>query len=307
LADLGPGYLINQSPGLFILNLTYVCSILLITGSNQITRFMRNFLTLILVLISQISLQAQSYKSSLTFQNNLYRVAALQVPYGEDVVTDAVKEYMSTRGFKDAHYKDFLVFRSVPLEAGSSTSSDAYFTVARKSHSEKDVTVISLLPVKKGETLLPASAEDSSFLGLAMNYLDSMNYHMHSYSIKQQIQAQQKLVDKIKSKMLDLKNDSGDLAKKIRSYDADLQQNKKDQDKQTREISSMSSSDEAGLAKAHKKMDKLMDNQTDIEKKLRNYKAELEKNTESRATEQSIFETANGQLVALQKKLENLK
>jgi hypothetical protein len=269
---------------------------------------MRNVLFLVaLVLFSSLSLQAQSYKSSLTFQKYAYPVASLQVPYDEDVVTDAVKEYMTTRGYKDAHYKDFLVFRSVPLEAGSNTSSDAYFSIARKSHAEKDITIISLLPVKKGETLVPTTAEDSSFLRLAMTFLDSMRYNMHSYSIKQQILAQQKMVDKIKSKMLELKNDSGDLAKKIRGYEGDLQQNKKDQEKQTREISGMSTGDEAGLAKAHKKMDKLMDIQTDIEKKLRNYKAELEKNTENRATEQSIFDTANGQLDALKKRLEILK
>ena len=61
------------------------------------------------------------------------------------------------------------------------------------------------------------------------------------------------------------------------------------------------------LAKAHKKMDKLMDDQTDYEKKLRNYKADLEKNTEDRSTEQSIYETANSQLESLKKRLENLK
>jgi hypothetical protein len=253
------------------------------------------------------TIHAQSYKSSLTFQKNLYPVAAIQVPYDEDVVTDAVKEYMTGRGFKDAHFKDFMIFRSVPLDNGSAAYSDAYFNITRKSRSEKDITIVSLLPVKKGETLLPGNTEDSSFIRFSMIYLDSMRYNILSYSLKQQILAQQKLVDKIKSKILDLKNDSGDIAKKIRSYESDLQQNKKDQEKQTREISSMSTGDESGLAKAHKKMDKLMDNQTDYEKKLRNYKADLEKNTEDHATEQSIFETANGQLEALKKRLENLK
>jgi hypothetical protein len=269
---------------------------------------MRNRLLFSLPALFVLStINAQSYKSSLTFQKNLYPVAAIQVPYDEDVVADAVKEYMTGRGFKDAHFKDFMIFRSVPLDNSSAAYSDAYFNITRKSRSEKDITIVSLLPVKKGETLLPSNAEDSSFIRFSMIYLDSMRYNILSYSLKQQIQAQQKLVDKIKSKMLDLKNDSGDIAKKIRSYESDLQQNKKDQEKQTREISRMSTGDESGLAKAHKKMDKLMDNQTDYEKKLRNYKADLGKNTQDHATEQSIFETANGQLEALKKRLENLK
>ena len=262
---------------------------------------------LILAFLICPNLQAQSYKGSLSFQKNQYPVAAIQVSYEEDVVTDAVKEYMSRKGYKDAHYKDFILYRSVPLAEAPESTIDAYFNINQKSHSEKDVTIISLLPVKKGETLIPANAEDSSFIRMSMSYLDSMRYNILSYSLKQQIIAQQKTVDKIKAKMLDLKNDSGDIAKKIRSYDSDLQQNRKDQEKLTREISNMSTGDESALAKAHKKMDKLMDDQTDYEKKLRNYKADLEKNTEDRTTEQSIFETANGQLESLKKRLENLK
>ena len=269
---------------------------------------MKNYLLLaVIALFSFQTGQAQSYKSSFTFQKYLYPVAAIQVPYEEDVVTDAVKEYMSRKGYKDAHYKDFIIYRSVPLNDETTSIVDAYFNINQKSHAEKDMTIVSLLPVKKGETLVPANAADSSFIRLAVSYLDSMRYNILSYSLKQQIAAQQKIVDKIKSKMLDLKNDSGDIAKKIRGYDSDLQQNRKDQEKQTREISKMSTGDEAGLAKAHKKMDKLMDEQTDYEKKLRNYKASLEKNTEDRSTEQSIFETANGQLESLKKRLENLK
>jgi hypothetical protein len=269
---------------------------------------MRNCLTCLFVFLFSLQVvRAQSYKSSLLFQKNNYTVAAIQVPYEEEVVTNAVKEYMAARGYSESHYKDFLVFRSVPLENGSASSVDTYFNIVRKSHAEKDMTIVSLLPVKKGETLVPANAEDSSFVRLSVTFLDSMRYNMLSYSIKQQILAQQKMVSKIKSKQLDLKNDSGDIAKKIRGYESDLQQNKKDQEKLTKEISGMTTGDEAGLAKAHKKMDKLMDNQTDYEKKIRNYKADLEKNTEDRSTESSIYETANGQLEALKKRLENLK
>jgi uncharacterized coiled-coil protein SlyX len=262
---------------------------------------------LFLSLISFHTVRAQSYKGTYNFQKNLYAAAVIQVSYEENVVTDAVKEYMSRKGYKDTHYKDFIVYRSVPLNEEPASAVDAYFNINQKSHSEKDVTIISLIPVKKSETLSPASAEDSSYISKAMTFLDSMRYNLLSYSLKQQINTQQKSVDKIKSKMLDLKNDSGDIAKKIRSYESDLQGNKQDQEKLTRDISKMSTGDEAGLAKAHKKMDKLMDNQTDYEKKIRNYKADLEKNTQDRTTAQSIFETANTQLESLKKRLENLK
>jgi hypothetical protein len=47
------------------------------------------------------SLNAQSYKSSYTFQKIPYTVASVQVPYDEDVVTEAVKDYMLGKGYKD--------------------------------------------------------------------------------------------------------------------------------------------------------------------------------------------------------------
>ena len=264
---------------------------------------MRNPLVLFVVTFCLFtSLNAQSYKSSYTFQKTPYPVASIQVPYEEDVVTEAVKDYMTGKGYKDSHFKDFIIFRSVSLENGSSGFTDAYFNVTRKSRSEKDITIISLLPVKKGETLAPATEEDSSHINNSMVFLDSMVHHIHHYSLTQEIQASQKLLDKTKAKMISLKNDSGDIAKKIRSYEGELVQNKNDQAKQTQVINSTATGDQDALAKAHKKMDKLLDNQADYEKKLRNYKADLETNTKDRGTQQTLFEKESQSLEALKQR-----
>ena len=258
------------------------------------------------VLFISATLNAQSYRSTYIFQKNSYNIAAVQVPYDEDVVTDAVKDYMMGKGYKDAHFKEFIIFRSVTLENGSPASTDAYFIVSRKSRSEKDITIISLLPVKKGETLLPANVEDSSYISRSMVFLDSMVYHIHHYSLTQQIQAQQKALDKTNAKMISLKNDSGDIAKKIRSYEGYLVQNKNDQAKQTLVINNTATGDQDALAKAHKKMDKLLDDQADYEKKLRNYKADLENNTKDRQTQQTLFDRQSQSLEALKQRHQSL-
>jgi hypothetical protein len=264
---------------------------------------MRKFLRLFLPAIFAFAIAAaQSYKSSYTFQKNVYPVAAIQVPFEEDAVKDALIDYMLAHGYKDAHYKDFTVFRDVPLNKNSNKVSDAYFVIDRKSHSEKDVTLISLLPVKKGETLSPATVEDSSYVPIAMIYLDSLKNNVQSFSLKKLIAEQQKTLDKTKAKMVDLKNDSGDIAKKIRNYESELTQNKIDQDKQTKLIGSIATGDQDALSKAHKQMDKLMNNQADYEKKLRNYKSDLEKNTEDRETQQNIFDKQTQALNALKQR-----
>src|ERR1700712_3967635 len=100
---------------------------------------MRNFfLSFVCIFFISASLNAQSYKTSYTFQKNAYGAAAVQVPYDENVVTEAVKDYMTGKGYKDAHYKDFIIFRSVPLDNGTTAYSDAYFNIEKKSRSEKD-------------------------------------------------------------------------------------------------------------------------------------------------------------------------
>ncbi len=268
---------------------------------------MRKFLQLYVCSLCVLAtLKAQSYKTSLTFQKNTYAVAAIQVTLEEGVVTDAIKDYMSRKGFKDTHLKDFLIFRSVPMDGNPSVVTDAYFTIEKKSHSEKDITNITLLPVKKGETISPAAVEDSSTLNSSMVFLDTLKHYILSYSLKQDIKAQQKVVDKIKSNILSLKNDSGDIAKKIRGYQSDLMENKNEQDKETRELSLIATGDQAALSKAHNKMDKLLNNQADYEKKLRNAQAALEKNTQDRATQQTMYEKEAQALEALKKRHQDL-
>jgi hypothetical protein len=49
-------------------------------------------------------------------------------------------------------------------------------------------------------------------------------------------------------------------------------------------------------------MDKLLDNQADYEKKLRNYKADLDNNTKDRETQQSLFDRESQSLEALKQR-----
>jgi len=295
-------------PGLFIMKLKYVCKNDFLTHYNHNKKKMRKIVLLTFpVLFSFFILKAQSYKTVITFQKNQYPVAAIQVPYEEDVVTDAIKEYMLGKGFKDTHYKDFIVFRSVPIDKNGSVLSDAYFNINKKNHSEKDITIINLLPVKKGETLSTATEEDSTFVNSSAVFLDSMTHQILTYSIQKQIKAQQKTVDKIKSKLISLKNDSGDIAKKIRNYESSLSQNKTDQAKQTQLTNGIATGDQEALSKAHKKMDKLLDDQTDYEKKIRNYKADLDQNTADRQTQQTLYDKDLAALDALKQRLQNIK
>jgi uncharacterized coiled-coil protein SlyX len=298
-ADTGPGRLFSTIPGPSCYGLYCKFAVAGPSGAKTKTAFMCKPLILSFIpaflFVSSLNAQSQSYNSSLSFQKNKYAVATIQVPFEADVVTSAVKDYMVRKGFTDSRYKDFMVFRSVPLVGSSTVFSDAYFNINRKSRSEKDISVISLLPVKKGQTLLPASAEDSSFISHSLVFLDSLRPYILNFSLRQEILAQQETLGKINSKITGLKNDSGDIVKKIRGYEGDLTENKSDQEKQTREINNISTGDQSALAKAHKRMDRLMNRQTDYEKKLRNAREDLDKNRKALEMQRSLadkeFET----------------
>ena len=264
------------------------------------------FLLPAVFVITSLKAQLQSYNSNLTFQKNQYTVATIQVPFDEDVVTSAIKDYMSRRGFKDAKYKDFVVFRSVPLDSATNVFSDAYFNINRKSRSEKDISIVSMLPVKKGQTLLPASVEDSSFINRSLVFLDSLRPYILSYSLHQEILTKQGTLGKVNSKIISLKNDSGDIAKKIRGYESDLMDNRNDQEKQTRELNNISVGNQSALAKAHKRMDKLMNKQTDYEKRLRNARQDLDKTLSALRDQQSLSEKETQALEAIKLRQQNL-
>lgn len=260
--------------------------------------------TTVFAVLALFTVNAQSYSSNLSFQKNQYAVAAIQIPFEEDVVTDAVKDFMSRKGSKDAKYKDFIVFRSVALDS-SAVLTDAYFNINRKNRSEKDVTIINLLPVKKNQTLVPGNT-DSLLLSAAMAYLDSLKPFIMHYSVQQEIKSQQQVFSKAQSKLSRLKNDSGDIAKKIRGYGDDLADNKNDQEKQQKEIAIISTGDHAAIAKAQSRMDKLLNRQADLEKKLRNAKDDAEKNRKNLESQQDTLNKESQMLDSLKVRQKNL-
>ena len=105
------------------------------------------FLTLVTVL--QLKARSQAFPTRIDFQKTQQSAAAIQLPYASGTVEDAVKEYMTKKGYKSSSTKGFIVFRSAPLDSVDTNLSDLYFTIERKSRKESDVTVITLVPAKK--------------------------------------------------------------------------------------------------------------------------------------------------------------
>ena len=82
--------------------------------------------------------------------------------------------------------------------------------------------------------------------------------------------------------------------------------NRNDQEKQTRELNNISVGNQSALAKAHKRMDKLMNKQTDYEKRLRNARQDLDKTLSALRDQQSLSEKETQALEAIKIRQQNL-
>jgi len=96
--------------------------------------------------------------------------------------------------------------------------------------------------------------------------------------LEDRIRTQEGDTKKAQNKLGDLHDDQGSLEKKIRNAQEDLQKNKEDQIKETTAMQTSVKGDDAAMKRSHKKMDKLLDDQTSLQKKLARYQADLEQN-----------------------------
>ena len=227
------------------------------------------FLCFIIFLHSQVKSQVQAVESRVEVQKTQQPAAKINIQSSPDVTEDAIKEYMGKRGAKSSSYKNYFVFRSCKLDSSSEELSDLYFRVEKKSSDEKDVSVVTLLPTKKGEDILTHSPSDNSKIESAKSFLNNMSPFIEAKYLNLQGTNQEKVLQKAQKKVSSLQSDSSDLEKKIRDINADLEQNKNDQAKENIDIQTKSTADFDTRQKAQKKMNKLIDEQGDLQKKLR--------------------------------------
>ena len=221
---------------------------------------------------------AQAYIGETELRNTKQAAAAIRLPYDNDPVEDGLKQYMMTRGFKSTGISGFILFRSVPLDGMDTTLNDLYFKVTVASRKEKDMTVLSLMPAKKNQDFTIRTLADSGKLEKARLFLDSLAPFMAAYNTRLQLSGQQDLLGKAQKKMNNLRSDSSDLQKKIRNLQTDLDQNQKDQVKAAADLQTSINADDDTKKKYQKRVNKCLDEEASLQKKLRRAKQDQEDN-----------------------------
>ncbi len=233
-------------------------------------------ITFIVVNITTHAQAPQAYEGKMEYQKTFQQVASIDLPYQKDVTEDAINDYMNKKGFKSSSSKGFTVFRAVKLDDADADASDLYFKIEKKKK-DKDYSVVTLLATKANMDILTRPAMDSTGqMDKAKAFLTNLVPYVEEHNTDVEIGKQQDVLKKAQKKLNGYVSDSTDLEKKIRNLHSDEEQNKSDILKQTNEIQSNITAGDDVKNKSQKRMNKLLDEQDNIRKKLRKAQADLD-------------------------------
>ena len=261
---------------------------------------MKRILLLLIAIIINVTAHAQAYEGRLDYQKTSQPAAIIELPYKQDVVEDGLKDYMSKRGYKGSSTKGFNVFRSAKFDMNDAEPSDLYFKIDRKSRQEKDITIITLLPAKPNQDLLARIGDSTTAprIASAKVFLDSLAPYIYAHNANVQVNLQMDVLKKTQKTLTNLQDDQASLEKKQRNLMADQAQNKTDILKQTQDIQNTVSADDNVKNKEQKRLNKLLDEQDSLAKKLRKVQGDLDENkidqdkqTQEVAKQQQILDT----------------
>ena len=242
---------------------------------------------------------AQAYVGQIEYRKTQSPAATVRLPYGASLVEDGLKEYMTTRGYKKSSAEGLIAFRGVSLDASDTDGSDLYFSTGAAGRKEKDVTLLNLLAVKKNQDILVRAVGDSDRIDKARLFLDSLATFMDVYNTRLQVNSRQESLNKAQQKMNALITDSTDMDKKLRRLQSDLGQNKADQVKTVAELQANINADDDTKKKSQKKLNRLIDDQGTMEKKIRRTQEDLEENRTSRKEQQDEIDKDQEGLAAV--------
>jgi hypothetical protein len=231
----------------------------------------------LICLFAVVAKGQQAYDSKLDYQKTSIATVSIELAYSQDVVEDAIRDYMEKRGYKNSNTRGFTLYRGARLDSTDTNPRDLYFKVEKKKK-DKEFSVISLFSTKTNMDILSRDSTDSGQSDRAKSFLNNIVPYIDAHNLEVQIGSQQETLKKAQKKQNNLLNEQADLEKKLRKYQDELAQNKIDQASQSQAIQNSVNQDAEATKKANKKMGKLLDDQSSLEKKQRNTQQDLDDN-----------------------------
>jgi predicted nucleic acid-binding Zn-ribbon protein len=244
--------------------------------------------------------QPKTYESQVSYQKSVQPATLVDLPYPSDVVESSIKEYMARQGWKSSTSRGYRVYKNIKLAESDTALSDLHVRVERKTSRDNANSIVTVLAMRAGEDPATRTGKDADRMSRTAAFMEKMLPAIEAGDLEDRIRTQEGDTKRAQNKLGDLHDEQGSLEKKIRNTQEDLQQNKDDQVKETQAMQTSVKNDPAAMKKSHKKLEKLMNDQMDLQKKLARYQAELEQNKKNQ-------EFQRGNATQQQKTLDSLR
>jgi hypothetical protein len=170
------------------------------------------------------------------FQKTTQPGVMVELPYSQEVVEDAIKDYFNRIGVKPDGAKGYQVYRSTKLTLTDAWNSDLYFKIERKSRKEKEESVVYFFATpEKQQPNLRKPGDDYGQDG-ARSFMKNMLPSIDSYNLIVLIGNQEEEVRKAEKRYQRTVEEGEDLDKKLKKVQENIQENKNDLARQKLEI-----------------------------------------------------------------------
>lgn len=204
---------------------------------------------------------AQSSYSTITINKKMQPGLLLELPNSTDVAEGTLLQKLKETGYKPEtsgamfwkknKQDGFYVFNGVTLPALNNQKLDLYFKIDRKSRSAKDQSLMYMLVSKGYDNFVSPDVDSATFLA-ATQFLNSFVGSNLSFSLQQEIEAQEKVVANAEKKLASLQDEEKALHKKIEQLQGDVLKKQTDLQLQNKEISNQKNILDALKAKVTK-------------------------------------------------------
>lgn len=180
---------------------------------------------------------AQARETTANFQNTQHPAFTDSYNFPSDIVSGAIQQRLKQDGISSRVKKGIISCQGIKYDALSPELIDLYFQVKGLGRKGRDGSIVTMF-ISKGRDNFMGNANDTSLANNALQYLNSFPHDISLYSLQQQINDQQKLIDSKSKQYNKLLKDSKKMQSKRYSLQRSLsgETNPGKQDKMRKKI-----------------------------------------------------------------------
>ena len=176
---------------------------------------------------------AQARLTTAEFQKAMQPAVEIDIPFPEKTVMKTIVDMLEKKGYKGKDTKGYYTFKGVVLPELGNSSYDLYFKTDRKSRSQKDNTILTLL-VSGGYEKFIGDSTGSALIGNVKTFLNKQIDASAAYDLEMQITDQDETTRSAEKRLASLIEDGQSLQKKKEKLEKEIQDNiKKQADQKT--------------------------------------------------------------------------